>query len=217
MGFCVLIMPGTIMQLLIAFVFSLLCMLLTAVASPFVSDVDDTIGKAFGFALSAVFFFAVVIKVNVLTESVEDYLPQQQKKNFEFNIVIISALMTITLALALAVTILVALQQLVHAAQTPHIKLRSRQMLPTLTVADGITWHLFLSQCACCSNCLPRLAYMTLLARWFALAASGARGKISVPQSSDSSPCSCLESQSSSTWTIWSRLTHLRSTLTARR
>ena len=44
-GFCVLVVPGTILQLIIAFVFSLLCMLLTAVAMPFASDVDDTIGK----------------------------------------------------------------------------------------------------------------------------------------------------------------------------
>ena len=45
MGFCVLVVPGTILQLIIAFVFSLLCMLLTAVAMPFASGVDDTIGK----------------------------------------------------------------------------------------------------------------------------------------------------------------------------
>ena len=66
-GFCVLILPGTVLQLMIAFVFSLFCMLLTAVASPFISDVDDSIGKAFGFALSAIFFFAVVIKVSTST------------------------------------------------------------------------------------------------------------------------------------------------------
>ena len=67
-------MPGTILQLLIAFFFSLLCMLATAVASPFVSDVDDSVAKAFGFALVGVFFVSVVIKVNVLTEAVDDYL-----------------------------------------------------------------------------------------------------------------------------------------------
>ena len=147
-GFCVLIMPGTIMQLMIAFVFSLLCMLLTALASPFISDVDDTIGKAFGFGLTAIFFFAVVIKVNVLTELVDDYLPQQLRNSFEFNLAIVSVLMTTTLVLALVVTVLVALQQLVHAAQTPVIQLRSRQRRPALRVADGITWHFFLSQCA---------------------------------------------------------------------
>ena len=106
-----LLVPGTILQLIIAFVFSLLCMLLTAVASPFVSDVDDTIGKAFGFALSSIFFFAVVIKVHVLTEAVDDYLPQQLRKSFDLDSVVIATLMTITIAIALVVTIFVALQQ----------------------------------------------------------------------------------------------------------
>ncbi len=144
-GFCVLIYPGTLLQLLIAFLFSLLCMLLTAVTSPFVSDVDDTIGKAFGFALSSIFFFAVVIKVHVLTEAVDDYLPQQLRKSFDLDSVVIATLMTITIAIALVVTIFVALQQVVHAAKTPVIKLRSHQRCPALTVASGITWHLFLS------------------------------------------------------------------------
>ena len=147
-GFCVLIFPGTILQLLIAFIFSLLCMLLTAVTSPFASDVDDTIGKAFGFSLSAIFFFAVVIKVNVLTESVDEYLSPQLRKNFVFNSIVISALMSTTIAIALVVTTLVALKQFMHAAQTPVIKLRSSHSRPALPVAHGITWHLFLSQCA---------------------------------------------------------------------
>jgi len=144
-GFCVLVVPGTILQLIIAFVFSLLCMLLTAVAVPFVSDVDDTIGKAFGFALSSMFFFAVVIKVHVLTESVDDSLPQQLRKNFDLNSLVIATLMTTSVAIALAMTIVVVLQQCMQAAQTPVIKLRSSQRCPALTVADGITWHLFLS------------------------------------------------------------------------
>ena len=145
MGFCVLIWPGSVLQLLIAFVFSLICMLLTAVASPFKSDIDDTIGKAFGFALSAVFFFAVVIKVNVLTEAVDSYLPLQLRKNFGFNIIIVSAGMTTAVALAFIVTAFVAVHQLLLASRIPHIKLRSRHARPALHVADGITWHLFLS------------------------------------------------------------------------
>ena len=125
-----LVVPGTILQLIIAFVFSLLCMLLTAVAMPFASGVDDTIGKAFGFALSSMFYFAGVIKVHVLTESVDDSLPQQLRKNFDLNSLVIATLMTTSVAIALAMTILVALQQFMQAAQTPVIKLRSSQRYP---------------------------------------------------------------------------------------
>ena len=121
-------------------------MLLTAVASPFKSDVDDSVAKAFGFALVAVFFFALVIKVNVLTEDVDAFLGGQQRDDFSFNIVVVSTGMTIAVALALVVTVLMALQQFVHAARTPIIKLRSTSGRPALTVGHGIAWHLFLSQ-----------------------------------------------------------------------
>ena len=127
-------------------------MLLTAVASPFKSDVDDSVAKAFGFALVAVFFFALVIKVNVLTEDVDAFLGGQQRDDFSFNIVVVSTGMTIAVALALVMTVLMALQQFVHAARAPIIKLRSTSGRPALTVGHGITWHLFLSQCASSSQ-----------------------------------------------------------------
>jgi hypothetical protein len=127
-------------------------MLLTAIASPFKSDVDDSVAKAFGFALAAVFFFALIIKVNVLTESVQEYLTEQLHTNFVFDMVIVSAGMTIAVALALVVTVLATLQQFVHAARTPIIKLRSTLSRPALTVNHGITWHLFLSQCVSASR-----------------------------------------------------------------
>ena len=133
-------------------------MLLTAVASPFKSDVDDSVAKAFGFALVAVFFFALVIKVNVLTEDVDAFLGGQQRDDFSFNIVVVSTGMTIAVALALVVTVLMALQQFVHAARTPIIKLRSTSGRPALTVGHGIAWHLFLSQCASSSQiCRPHM------------------------------------------------------------
>ena len=94
MGFCVLIWPGSVLQLLIAFVFSLICTLLTAIASPFKSNVNNSVAKAFGFALVAVFFFALVIKVNVLTEDVDAFLGGQQRDDFSFDIVVVSTGMT---------------------------------------------------------------------------------------------------------------------------
>ena len=142
---CVLIQPGSILQLLIAFVFSLMCLLLTAVASPYRSNLDDSIAKAFGFALSAVFFFAVIVKVNVLTESVNPFLPQQLKDTFGFDFVLVSVCMTISVALSLVVTALVAVQQVLYAAQRPIVRLRSTHTSPVFTMGIGILWHLFLS------------------------------------------------------------------------
>ena len=151
-GFCLVLdsvlpgtAPGTLLQLLIAFAFCLLTLLLTAVASPFKSDVDDAVAKAFGIALVAVFFFALILKVNVLTDSVDEYLPKQLQNRFALDIVVVSIGMTMSVALALVVTALVAIQQLVHAARPPVIKLRSTSSRPALTVDHGIIWQLFLS------------------------------------------------------------------------
>ena len=176
-------------------------MLLTAVASPFKSDVDDSVAKAFGFALVAVFFFALVIKVNVLTEDVDAFLGGQQRDDFSFNIVVVSTGMTIAVALALVMTVLMALQQFVHAARTPIIKLRSTSGRPALTVGHGIAWHLFLSQCASSSQtCSSHMhsQYARAVAR--ALAASGAPARTSAPPSSASSHCFFRASQSSWMW-----------------
>jgi hypothetical protein len=63
---------------------SLMCMLLTSVAMPFKNDSDDCFAKACGFALSAVFFFSVVLKVgamacNPLTPDCNPVYPGCQK------------------------------------------------------------------------------------------------------------------------------------------
>ena len=80
------------------------------------------------------FFTAVVIKVNVLTESMEGCLNQQLRQNFEFNLVAVSICMTAAVALALVVTVLVAVHQLVRAARAPVIKLRSTSGRPKSTL-----------------------------------------------------------------------------------
>jgi len=189
--------PGTLLQLLIAFAFCLLTLLLTAVASPFKSDVDDAVAKAFGIALVAVFFFALIIKVNVLTDSVDEYLPKQLQSSFALDIVVVSIGMTIAVALALVVTVLVAVQQLVHAARTPVIKLRSTSSRPALTVENGIVWQLFLSHIWSTGQdqvFQSRCPFSLALGSPHCTRAS-ARPR--TPPSSVSSACSCRASQSS--------------------
>jgi hypothetical protein len=144
-GFCNLFLPGTVLQLLIAFVFSLIGMLATAVASPFASIMDNYIAKVCAFGLVATFFFAVVIKVNVLTEAVDDYLVGQLKDIFSFDIIVVTFGTLAALALALVATAAIAIQQLVSAVTSPVIKLRSTSGRPALPVGRFIVWHMFLS------------------------------------------------------------------------
>jgi len=67
-GFMALVFPGTLQQLLIAFLFSLMHLLIIAVSSPWTSDFDDFVAKACSFSTAAVFFFCVILKVQTLTE-----------------------------------------------------------------------------------------------------------------------------------------------------
>ena len=87
-GFAVMIMPGSIEQLIIAFLFSIIFMLLVSVAQPFKDDADDIFAKACGFSLTSVFFFAVILKVGVLTEAVDDVLSDQLRNRFGFDAVV---------------------------------------------------------------------------------------------------------------------------------
>ena len=63
-GFAVLVLPGRIEQLVIAFLFSLIFLLILSIAMPFKRDDDDYFAKLCNFALSIFFFFSVCIKAS---------------------------------------------------------------------------------------------------------------------------------------------------------
>merc|ERR1712023_245924 len=84
-GFMVLIMPGEVEQLVIAFLVSLVYMLLVSVAQPFKEGGDDFFAKACGFALAFIFFVSVLLKQGVLTEAVEESLTEQLGDQFGFD------------------------------------------------------------------------------------------------------------------------------------
>ena len=69
-GFALLIMTGTVEQLVISFLVALGYMLLVSVATPFKDEGDNYFGQACSFALTAVFLFLLVIKIGELTDSV---------------------------------------------------------------------------------------------------------------------------------------------------
>lgn len=62
-GFAVLISPGSILQLVVSFIFALIYMLLTGAARPFKDDGDDYFAQACSFGLVSVFFFSIILKV----------------------------------------------------------------------------------------------------------------------------------------------------------
>ena len=144
-GFAVLIEPGALVQLLIAFLFSLVYMLVVAVAMPFRDHSDDVFAKASAFSLTSLFFFSVFLKVGVLTEAVDDVLSEQLRGRFSFDAGIVSAGMVVSIVAALALAAVMAARQLVAVARLPILKLEETKAPPELPLSQGMRWHLFLS------------------------------------------------------------------------
>ena len=128
--------------------FSLVYMLLISVASPFKLVIDDVVAKACNFALVSCFFFCVMLKLTVLTDTVSDVLTGAMKENYAFDFTVVSVCMGAALASALVITGIMAIREFANAARAPVLKLTSTAAPPLLDVSKGILWHLFLSQCA---------------------------------------------------------------------
>ena len=144
-GFASLVEPGSIYQLVSAFLFSLVHMLLISVAMPFKDDSDNYFAKACGFALSTVFFFSVVLKVGVLAEAVDTVLTVDLRRRYVFNAALVSIGMIAAIVGALALATLMAFHQLVKEARKPLIRTVATKAIPDIPLQQGHRWHLFLS------------------------------------------------------------------------
>ena len=144
-GFAILIRPGTVEQLVICFLVVLSHMLLHAVAMPFKNDGDNYVGQACNFALTGFFFFLLVIKFDVLTDSVDYALSEQLREKYQLNVSLVSLVMIGFILLALVSTTAMAAHQILQAARVPTIRLQRTGEPPELPFAKGNRWHMFLS------------------------------------------------------------------------
>ena len=71
-GFALLVMMGTVQQLVVSFLVALVYMLLVSVATPFKDEGDNYFAQACSFALAATFLFVLVLKFGELAESVRN-------------------------------------------------------------------------------------------------------------------------------------------------
>ena len=102
--------------------------------------------QACSFALTAVFFFLLVIKFGVLASSVDHLLAGQQlRDNFHFDIRFVTVGMMVAILMALVLAAVMAAQQIFQAASVPTIRLQRTKAPPDLPLADGHVWHMFLS------------------------------------------------------------------------
>ena len=88
-----IVMPGELNQLVIAFVIALCFLIMLMIAKPYKRPEDDVISLTAGFALVMFFFFTLILKVETLTEAVDDSLTGRLRRAFSVNLTTTAALL----------------------------------------------------------------------------------------------------------------------------
>ena len=112
-GVCVLIRPGSTVQLIVGFVFSLVITLFSSIAQPFQNDGHDRFSLLCNFSLVMVLFFSLVLKMGVLSEDVEesDLLSEELKAVYTFDPAMLSAALMFALLASIIVASVLAVYQ----------------------------------------------------------------------------------------------------------
>ena len=118
-GVCVLIRPGSTVQLIIGFAFSLAILLFTSIAEPFQSHGHDKFGLLCNFSLVMVFFFSLVLKMGVLSEDVEDsgLLSNEFQAMYTFDPAVLSVALICTLLASVIVASILAAYQVYQSTR----------------------------------------------------------------------------------------------------
>jgi hypothetical protein len=112
-GVCVLIRPGSTVQLIVGFAFSLVITLFSSIAQPFQSDGHDRFSLLCNFSLVMVLFFSLVLKMGVLFEGVEesDLLSEELNASYTFDPAMLSAALMFALLASIIVASVLAVYQ----------------------------------------------------------------------------------------------------------
>ena len=116
-GFFALLKPGSLLQVISAFVVSASFSLLVSVAAPYKDASDDYFAKACSYALTMLFFFVTVLKMGVLTEQVDSVLTDELRYRFGFDTALVSAGMIVSIVGTLPLAAVMAAHRLLQAAQ----------------------------------------------------------------------------------------------------
>lgn len=118
-GFCVLIHPGSTMQLVIGFASSLVILLFTSIARPFQRSGHDEFSLLCNFSLVMVLFFSLVLKMGVLSENVEDLnlLSDELSASYIFDTALLSVALMCTLLASVIVASVLAAYQVYQSAR----------------------------------------------------------------------------------------------------
>eukprot|EP00964_Phaeocystis_antarctica_P012894 scaffold7059_cov64-Phaeocystis_antarctica.AAC.2 len=116
-GVCVLIRPGSTVQLIIGFVFSLIVLLFTSIAEPFQTHGQTKFSLLCNFSLVMLLFFSLVLKMGVLSEGIEvsGFLSDELQALYTFDPAAVAVALIFTLLASLIVASVLAVYQ-VHSS-----------------------------------------------------------------------------------------------------
>ena len=118
-GVCVLIRPGSTVQLITGFVFSLIVLLFTSIAGPFQRCGNDEFGLLCNFSLVMTLFFSLVLKMGVLSEGMKgsDLLSDELQALYTFDPAVLSAALIFTLLASVIVASVLAVYQVYQSTR----------------------------------------------------------------------------------------------------
>tara|TARA_B110001469_G_C9599261_1_gene297702 strand:- start:237 stop:1019 length:783 start_codon:yes stop_codon:yes gene_type:complete len=142
-GFCVLIRPGSTVQLVIGFVLSLIVLLFTSIVEPFQHNGHNNFSLFCNFSLVVVFFFSLVLKMGVLSENVMDagVLSVEFQALYRFDQAVISVGIVTVLASVIPVLIVALVQTAYQAYQSARGAARAAAAEHADSIARGRLHH----------------------------------------------------------------------------
>ena len=115
-GFFCLLKPGSVLQVVSAFVVSAVFSLLVGIAAPYKDESDDYFAKACSFALTMLFFFVTVLKIGVVTEQLDSVMTDELRYRFSFDAGLVSAGMVASIVGILPLAAMMAAHRLLLEA-----------------------------------------------------------------------------------------------------
>eukprot|EP00964_Phaeocystis_antarctica_P079832 scaffold49776_cov59-Phaeocystis_antarctica.AAC.2 len=154
-GVCVLIRPGSTVQLVIGFAFSLIVLLFTSIAEPFQNHGHIKFSLLCNFSLVMVLFFSLVLKMGVLSEDVEDsdLLSDELQASYTFDSAVLSMALIVTLLASVIVASVLAVYQVYQSTRAAvRAAAAEREAVITrgrLTHPPTHSWELRQGNCFC--------------------------------------------------------------------
>ena len=144
-GFATILLPDTMYQLFLAFMFCLLHMMFMAICQPYRALGNDYFALSCNFSLTVIFFFCIFLKVDVLTEAVSGVMTESLKHRFAMEADVLGVGLMVVVLSSLLLVFALTCYQVYKAANEPTFRVVATKAQPDMRLTKGRKWHLFLS------------------------------------------------------------------------